>query len=78
MTLGYHDVATASVSLSLLLFTIHEDHSVNQTAGNGPALLEKVQRRATKYISNKFTSDYKLRLLNLNLLPLIHPWSEND
>jgi len=35
------------------------------------ALLEKVQRRTTKYISNDFTSDYKSRLLALNLLPLM-------
>ena len=33
--------------------------------------LERVQRRATKYILNDFHSDYKHRLLSLNLLPLM-------
>ena len=34
-------------------------------------LLESVQRRATKFILNDFTSDYKSRLIKLNLLPLM-------
>ena len=34
-------------------------------------LLERVQRRATKYILNDFTSDYKDRLISLKLLPLM-------
>ena len=34
-------------------------------------LLERVQRRATKYILNDFTSDYKDRLISLELLPLM-------
>ena len=33
--------------------------------------LERVQRRATKFILNDYTSDYKARLLALNLLPLM-------
>ena len=33
--------------------------------------LEKVQRRATKFILNDFSSDYKSRLLRLNLFPLM-------
>jgi hypothetical protein len=33
-------------------------------------LLEGVQRRATKYILNDYTSNYKTRLRNLSLLPL--------
>ena len=33
--------------------------------------LERIQRRATKYILNDFHSDYKHRLLSLNLLPLM-------
>ena len=33
-------------------------------------LLERVQRRATKYILNDYVSSYKSRLLNLKLLPL--------
>ena len=35
------------------------------------AKLERVQRRATKFILNDYTSDYKARLLALNLLPLM-------
>ena len=34
--------------------------------------LERVQRRATKYILNDYTSDYKSRLLSLHLLPLMY------
>ena len=34
--------------------------------------LERVQRRATKYILNDYTSDYRLRLLKLKLLPLMY------
>ena len=34
-------------------------------------LLERVQRRATKYILNDFTSDYKDRLISFELLPLM-------
>ena len=33
-------------------------------------LIEKVQRRATKYILCDYNSDYKLRLIKLKLLPL--------
>ena len=32
-------------------------------------LIENVQRRATKFILNDYSSDYKLRLLKLNLFP---------
>ena len=34
--------------------------------------LERVQRRATKYILNDYTSDYRLRQLKLKLLPLMY------
>ena len=34
--------------------------------------LERVQRRATKYILNDYTSDYKSPLLSLHLLPLMY------
>ena len=34
-------------------------------------LLERVQRRATKWILSDFHSDYKSRLKNLNMLPLM-------
>ena len=33
-------------------------------------LLERIQRRATKYILNDYQSDYKHRLLQLRFLPL--------
>ena len=35
-------------------------------------IIERVQRRTTKYILNDFTSCYKTRLLKLNLLPLMY------
>ena len=34
-------------------------------------ILEKVQRRATKWILNNYTSDYKSRLISLHMLPLM-------
>ena len=37
--------------------------------------LEKVQRRATKYILSDFSTDYKSRLRSLHLLPLMY-WLE--
>ena len=40
--------------------------------------LEKVQRRATKYILNDFTSDYKSRLVELQILPLMMEFELND
>ena len=41
-------------------------------------LLERVQRRATKYILNDYTSSYKSRLTKLNLLPLMYIFELND
>lgn len=35
-------------------------------------LLERVQRRATKYILNDYTSDYKIRLSKIGLIPLCY------
>jgi len=34
--------------------------------------IEQLQRRATKFILNNYTIDYKQRLLNLNMLPLMY------
>lgn len=42
------------------------------------AALEKVQRRATKYILNDYTSDYKQRLITLGMLPLMHYYEYLD
>ena len=39
---------------------------------------ERVQRRATKYILNDFTSDYKSRLIHIQLLPLTYILDLND
>ena len=33
--------------------------------------VERVQQRATKYLLNDYSSDYKTRLLRLKLLPII-------
>ena len=35
-------------------------------------LIEKVQKRATKYILSDYNSDYKLRLTRLKLFPLMY------
>ena len=40
--------------------------------------LERIQRRATKYILNDFTSNYKERLVALNLLPLMYVFELHD
>ena len=41
-------------------------------------LLERVQRRATKYILNDYTSNYIERLLRLKLLPLMYIYDLSD
>ena len=41
-------------------------------------LLERIQRRATKYILNDYKSSYKSRLLCLNLEPLMYLNELND
>ena len=40
--------------------------------------LESIQRRATKFIMNDYTSDYKSCLLYLNLLPLMYVFEITD
>ena len=35
------------------------------------SVLERIQRRATKFILNDYISDYKTRFIKLNLLPLM-------
>ena len=40
--------------------------------------LERVQRRATKYILNDYSTDYKSRLINLHMLPLMYILDVND
>jgi len=41
-------------------------------------LLEKVQRRATKFILNDYSSSYKVRLTKLSMLPLMFIFKLND
>ena len=41
-------------------------------------LIEKIQKQATKYILCDYTSDYKSRLMRLNLLPLMYIYDLND
>ena len=41
-------------------------------------LLERVQRRSTKYILNDFISSYHMRLLKLSMLPLMYIYELND
>ena len=41
-------------------------------------LLEDVQHQASKFILNDYTSDYKIRLLQLSLLPLSMIYKLND
>ena len=40
--------------------------------------LEKVQKRATKFILNDYTSNYKHRLISLHLLPLMYFYELQD
>ena len=42
------------------------------------ALIESVQRRATKWILNDYSSDYRSRLVTLELLPLMMTYEIND
>jgi len=41
-------------------------------------ILERVQRRATKYILSNYSSSYKTRLAQLNLLPLMYQYELSD
>jgi len=41
-------------------------------------MLEQLQHRATKYILQDYSSDYKSRLTNLNLLPLMYVLEISD
>ena len=41
-------------------------------------ILERIQRRATKFILNDYSSNYKSRLLNLNILPLMYQFDYYD
>ena len=41
-------------------------------------ILERVQRRATKYILNNYMLPYKVRLERLHLLPLMYTYELND
>ena len=41
-------------------------------------LLERVQRRATKFILGDYSMDYKSRLTNLKLLPLMYTYELTD
>ena len=40
--------------------------------------LERIQHHATKYILNNYTNDYKSRLINLNILPLMYTYEIAD
>ena len=68
---------TASVPVRRLLYTsLVRSHLIYCSVIWRPYLrrdiivLEKLQRRATKFILNDYTSDYKTRLSSLELLPL--------
>ena len=41
-------------------------------------VIERVQRRATKFILDDYGSDYKSRLTSLNMLPLMMQFELND
>ena len=41
-------------------------------------MLERIQRRATKWILNDYQSSYRSRLVNLHLLPLMYVYEMND
>ena len=41
-------------------------------------LLERVQRRASKFILNDYSTDYKSQLIKLNLLPLMYIYELMD
>ena len=41
-------------------------------------LIEKVQRRATKYILQDYVSEYKQRLIQLRLLPVMYVYDLAD
>ena len=77
--------STASVSVKQLLYlTLVRSRLLYCSVVYRPHLhkditvLERVQRRAAKFILNNFHSDYKSRLLSLSLLPLSIVLELND
>ena len=76
---------TVSVSVRKLLYlTLVRSHLLYCSVVWRPylrkhtILLERVQRRATKFILNDYNSDYKTRLNSLGLLPLSMVLELND
>ena len=59
--------------LTYILFTSWRPHLLKHIMS-----LERVQRRATKFILNDFSSDYKSRLVALQILPLMMQLEVND
>ena len=77
--------STVSVSVRKLLYlTLVRSHMLYCSVVWRPymrkhtILLERVQRRATKFILNDYHSDYKTRLISLGLLPLSMVLELND
>ena len=71
-TLGFNSSVQSKQTLYLALIrsTLMYGSTVWCPNRGDMKLLEGVQRRATKYILNDYTSDYKLRLKKTNLIPL--------
>ena len=65
--------------LHIALVTSHLSYASEvwapQSSGRDLALLEGVQRRATKFILRDYELPYRLRLIKLNLLPISY-WLE--
>ncbi len=71
--------STSSVSLKKQLFlSLVKSHVSNCCQLQRPHLckniqsIERIQRRATKYVLKDYINDYKSRLLSLNMLPLMY------
>ena len=59
--------------VSIVLLPLWRPHQVQHII-----LLERVQRRASKFILNDYSTDYKSQLIKLNLLPLMYIYELMD
>ena len=74
---SYHSTVTLYISL-VRSKLIYSSQLWNPYLIKDIVMLERIQRHATKFILNDYTSSYKSRLLKLNILPLMYQFDYYD